>query len=64
MDANDVAAQKHWDAVASQSLLCGMTDDPGQFREPPLSGIFRHAQRELDRSRRGDDGDAYMTMPF
>jgi hypothetical protein len=56
--------QKHWDAVASQQMMCGLSDNPAQFREPPLSGIFRHAQRELERSRGGDGGLAYMDVPF
>jgi hypothetical protein len=46
MDPNDVAAQKHWDAISSQQMLVGMTDDPDQFREQPLTGIFKHAWRE------------------
>jgi hypothetical protein len=46
-------------------MLVGMTDDPNQFRgEQPLTGIFRHAQRELERSRRGDGGMNYDTVPF
>jgi hypothetical protein len=64
MDANDAATQKHWDAVAIQQAMCGLSDDPDQFREPPLSGIFRHAQRELERSRRGDGGMDYMSLKF
>jgi len=35
-------------------MMCGLIDDPERFREPPLSGIFRHAQREWERSRGGD----------
>ena len=53
--ANDVAAHKHSDGVAAQQLMCGVSDNPSQFREPPLSGILRHAQREWERSR-GEDG--------
>lgn len=41
-----------------------MSDDPEQFREPPLTGIFWHAQRELERSRRGDGGTDYLSIPF
>ncbi|MBV8348449.1 MAG: hypothetical protein JOZ49_13210 [Mycolicibacterium sp.] len=41
--------------MAAQQLMCGVSDNPSQFREPPLSGILRHAQREWERSR-GEDG--------
>jgi hypothetical protein len=64
MDANDVAAQKHWDAMATQQMMCGLSDDPDQFRERPLSGILRHAQREWERSRGGDGGMDYLSVPF
>jgi hypothetical protein len=40
MDANDGAAQKHWDAVASQQMMCGLSDDLGRFRESQLSALF------------------------
>jgi hypothetical protein len=32
--------------MVAQQTLIGLTDNPGQFREPPLSGIFRQAWRE------------------
>jgi hypothetical protein len=33
-----------WETMVAQQTLIGLTDNPGQFREPPLSGIFgRHA---------------------
>jgi hypothetical protein len=39
----------------------GKGDNPGQFREPPLSGIFRHAWRERFGHR---DPVDYMHVPF
>jgi hypothetical protein len=33
-------------AIAAQHTLIGMTDRPEQFREPPLSALFRQAWRE------------------
>jgi len=41
-------------------MMCGLTDDPGQFREPPLSGIFRQAWRE----RFGHGSMDYESVPF
>jgi hypothetical protein len=32
--------------MVAQQTLIGLTDNPGQFREPPLPGIFRQAWRE------------------
>jgi hypothetical protein len=62
MDANDVAAQQQqMGAVAAQMTLCGLSDHPGRFCEPPLSALFRRAWNE--RSGR-DDGVSYMTVPF
>jgi hypothetical protein len=49
--------------LAAQYMLCGLSGDPMQFRELPMSGLLRHAQREWDRSQRGDDGGK-MTVPF
>jgi hypothetical protein len=51
-----------WETIVAQQTLIGLTDNPGQFREPPLSGIFRQAWRE----RFGDsDGmNNLLTMPF
>lgn len=46
MDANDVAAQQQMGAIAAQHTLIGMSDRPEQFREPPLSALFRQAWRE------------------
>lgn len=61
MDANDVAAQQNFATLAAQMMMCGLSDDPMQFREPPLTGIFRQAWNE----RFGhDDGVSYMTVPF
>jgi hypothetical protein len=63
MDANDVAAQKHWDAVASQQMMCGLSDNPSQFREEPMSALFRQAEREW-RAQFGDEPRDYFSMPF
>jgi hypothetical protein len=50
--------------LATHDMLAGLSDDPAQFREPPLLGIFRHAQRELERSRGWDGGMDYLHIPF
>jgi hypothetical protein len=46
MDIDDLAAQQQMGAIAAQHTLIGMTDRPEQFREPPLSALFRQAWRE------------------
>ena len=46
MDANDVAAQQEMGAIAAQVTLCGLSDNPGQFREAPMSRLFRQAWNE------------------
>jgi hypothetical protein len=59
------AAHQHWmETMAAQGTLIGLSDNPRQFREPPLVGIFRQAQREWERSQRGGDGMDYMTVKF
>lgn len=61
---DSAAAQQHWlKTILTQRALSELSDNPGQFREAPMSGIFRHARREWERSQRGDGLD-YMTMPF
>ena len=61
MDANDVAAQRQMSAIAAQQTLIGMSDRPEQFREPPLSALFRQAWNE----RYGhSDGVSYLDIPF
>jgi hypothetical protein len=50
--------------LAAQYMLCGLSDNPRQFREPPMSGLLRHAQREWERSQHRDDGGGMMTVPF
>ena len=35
-----------WATIVVQQTLISLTDNPGQFREPPLSGIFRQAWRQ------------------
>jgi hypothetical protein len=61
MDIDDAAAQRQTAAIAAQHTLSGMSDNPRQFREPPLSALFRQAWNE----RHGHlDGMSYMTVPF
>jgi hypothetical protein len=61
MDTNDVAAQQQMGAIAAQAALCGLSDNPGQFREDPMSRLFRQAWRE----RYGySDGMPYLDVPF
>jgi hypothetical protein len=48
--------------MVAQQTLIGLTDNPGQFREPPLSGIFRQAWRE--RFGHSDGMKNLLTMPF
>lgn len=50
-----------FDALAGQQLMCGLSDNPGQFREPPMWRLLQQCQR----ARQGDDGGmSYMTVPF
>jgi hypothetical protein len=52
------------DGLAAQHFMCALSDNPAQFRKPPLSGILRHAQREWERSRGGDGDMDYLSIPF
>jgi hypothetical protein len=61
MDPNDVAAQQQMGAIAAQRMMCGLSDRPEQFREPPLSALFRQAWNEPFGH---GDGMSYMTVPF
>jgi hypothetical protein len=48
-------------ALAAQMMMCGLSDDPGQFREAPLSALWRQAWNE----RYGhSDGLDYLHCPF
>jgi hypothetical protein len=59
---NNEAGQEHWlETMATQQMLSGMSDNPRQFHEPPLSTIFRHAWRERFGHR---DQVDYMQVPF
>lgn len=61
MDANDVAAQQQMGAIAAQVTLCGLSDEPDQFREAPLSALWRQAWNE----RYGHTkGLPYLDIPF
>lgn len=51
-----------WETMVTQQTLIDLTDNPGQFREPPLSGIFRQAWRE--RFEHSDGMKNLLTMPF
>ncbi|BBU23273.1 hypothetical protein [Mycobacterium xenopi] len=54
------AAQQHWlDTMMAQQTLVALSDNPAQFREPPLVGPFRQAWNE----RYGHGGD-YLTWKF
>jgi hypothetical protein len=48
--------------MVAQQTLIGLTDNPGQFREPPLWGIVRQAWRE--RIEHSDGMNNLLTMPF
>jgi hypothetical protein len=48
-------------ALAAQMMMCGLSDDPMQFREPPLRAIFRQVWD--DRFGHGD-GMQYLHIPF
>ena len=61
MDTNDVAAQQQMGALAAQHTLISMSDNPGQFREPPMSALLRQAWRARERH---DDGMSYLDVPF
>jgi len=41
--------------MVAQQTLIGRTDNPGQFREPPRSGIFWQAWRGALRAQRRDE---------
>jgi hypothetical protein len=59
------AAQRHWlDTQLSQQTLMSLSDNPGTVREPPMSALFRQAQREWERSQRGDGGMDYIHVKF
>ena len=62
MDIDDPAAQHQMGAIAAQMTLCWMSDNPGQFREPPLSALLRQAWNE--RYGHSGGGINYMTVPF
>ena len=48
--------------MVAQQTLIGLTDNAGQFREPPLSGIFRQAWQE--RFEHSDGLKNILTMAF
>jgi hypothetical protein len=61
MDIDDLAAQQQMGAIAAQVTLCGLSDNPDQFREAPMSRLFRQAWNE----RFGhSDGMEYLHIPF
>ena len=51
-----------WETMVAQQTLIGLTDNAGQFREPPLSGIFRQAWQE--RFEHSDGLKNILTMAF
>jgi hypothetical protein len=60
MDNDETAAQQNAAAIAAQVTMCGLSDRPGQFREDPMSALFRQAWRE----RFGHSDGMDMTCPF
>jgi hypothetical protein len=61
MDFDDAAADQQAAALAAQMTLCGMSDNPGQFRGPAMSALFRQAWRGAVRApRRELHGDAVL----
>jgi len=50
------------DAVASQHLLCGLSDDPDQWRRPPFQAIIDACTAA--RYQTCDDGDGVEWGPF
>jgi hypothetical protein len=61
MDIDDPAAQHQIGAIAAQMTLCGMSDNPGQFRKAPMSALFRQAYRAAS----GHDVEmSYLTVRF
>ncbi|WP_406813973.1 hypothetical protein [Mycobacterium sp. M23085] len=57
--------QRHADAMATQQLLAGMSDTPGQIRAQPFSGLFKQAERAWHEQHFGADGSMnYLTIPF
>jgi hypothetical protein len=54
----------HDDAVAIQWLACNMTDNPEQFRKPPMQAIIEQCYDA--RYSNGDDesGIAALDCPF
>jgi hypothetical protein len=62
MQVDSDAAQQHWmETMAAQGTLIGLSDCPGQFREPAMSALFRQAWRERFGHR---DGMDYLKVPF
>ena len=61
MDTNDAAAHQQSATLAAQYMMCGLSDRPEQFREPPLSALFRQAYQAAS----GHDAEiSYLTVPF
>ena len=58
---NEAVEQRQAAALAAQMTLCGMSDNPGQFREPAMSALFRQAWRERFGHR---DGMDYLRVPL
>jgi hypothetical protein len=58
---NEAAEQQQAAVLAAQMTLAAMCDGPGQFRENPMSALFRQAWRERFGHR---DGMDYLRVPF
>ena len=50
----------HDDAVAIQWLACNMTDNPEQFRKPPMQGILDACHS----AKYGDDDDGKAAVEW
>jgi hypothetical protein len=58
---NDAAQQHRFETMAAQRTLMGMSDNPRQFHEPPMSRLFRQAWNECFGH---GDGVDYLHCPF
>lgn len=45
MDHYTTAQQHELNTMMTQPMLCGLSGNPQQYREPPLVGPFRQAYR-------------------
>ena len=48
--------------IAAQQMMCGLSDNPMQYREPPLSAISQQCWDA--KYGQGDSGPDYLQIPF